>query len=102
MLGCRDETRVEDLGIRTFLDQVRAFLQEAFHAATVLATRLVAEALEDPFEALGVLAGLSLVLLERPLELGAGGSADELGHRLEDLVFRAVEVLQGFYVQLLE
>ncbi len=102
MLGGRDETGIENVGLGLLLDELARFLDEAFHAHAFLSARAHIEVGADPLEALDMLLGHLCMARERLLELRMIRRFRHSREALDDLLLRAVQVLELFDVKVLQ
>jgi hypothetical protein len=94
LLGGGDEGGIQGGGVPLHLQDLAAFLDDAFHALALLAFGLVPALLEDLLQPLELGLGLLEVLLERLLQVWRVRRALHLGERAQDLLFGIVQVAQ--------
>src|SRR6266550_8197302 len=71
-LSLRDQTCVQNVGIRTLLDKLASFFDQPFHADTFLAARADAQVLANLLQPYRVLGGLPEMRSKRLLQLLVG------------------------------
>ena len=101
-LGGPNECGIQHGIVAVFIDDLLAFLDEAFHCFADLAARFLAQPFENLFEPVDVPLGLFQVILKCPLQLRGGSFLGHFRQRLHQLVLGVVEVFQFIDVQVFQ
>ena len=89
-----DDARIQDVGIRVFLQQALSLLDEALHALALHAARRLTQRFQDRFQPRDVLLGFGEVIVERRAEFVGARVLRHPRKSLHQLPFGAVQVLQ--------
>ena len=99
-LSRRDEADVLDFGTSFLRDHLFSFFDQTQHGLTLFAIRLLAQFREDLLKPGGVFLGLFEVRLKTGSERRGVRGFCHSGQSLDELIFRAVEILELFYEKL--
>ena len=100
-LSAGDQGCVQDGGIFDFIHGFLGLFDDTLQALALLSLGVLVEFFEDLLQALDVAPGLFQMLLKPLLQFGGRGGLDHLGQGLEDLIFRAVQILEFRNVEVL-
>src|ERR1700693_5793508 len=98
----RNQPGIQFFRLGIFFNHLRAFADQPFHALALFALRTFSQRLENLFQTFHVPLGLFQVLFKSRAQFLRRRRLRHLWQRLQQLIFRAIQILQFFHVKVFQ